>query len=57
MILKLIKKINRKVRSELKFVRMLCDIDIVEQYKACYPCHFYYIDNCVILVISFLTLN
>jgi len=42
MILKLIKEINRKVRSELKFVRMCVDIGMVEQYKACCPCHFHY---------------
>jgi len=30
-----------KIRANEKFVRMcVCDIGIVEQYKACCPCHF-----------------
>jgi len=52
MILKLTKEINREVRSTVMKLSTImkicangvCDIGIVEQYKACCPCHFI-IDN------------
>jgi len=50
MILKLTREINREVWSNVrswKFVRMcMCDVGIVEQYKACCPCHFHYRQLC-----------
>jgi len=41
MILKLTREINKKVRSTVrlwKFVQMVCDISIVEQYTKGCPC-------------------